>query len=276
MHAITISRSLTSTYIPAVACALAVFATTAPALSNPVPFTMDQVKSNSKNTTPSSALLQQAKDLAGHGEFEQSVQLYTDILRSHPHLPMAYIGRAKVYLELGKTELAMKDFDSAVKYDTNMNTWAIRSRGDLLQKCHRYEDAIKDYDKFLAKHPDKSVVSDRATCYMRMKKYPLAIEGFTEALKHQLAKRTHTITKRGDCYLALGQYQKALADYDSVLKEDPDGNRSQDNYAKVHEARAQCFEKLGKPDLAKKERSTAEEARREMLDLAPFTLEKKR
>lgn len=242
------------------------------ALSNPVPFTVDQVKSQA----PPTQLIKQAKDLAAHGEYEGAMQKYNDIIHKHPQAPAAYIGRAKVYLELGKSDLALKDFDSAVKYDPKMNNWALRDRGNLLQKYHRYEDAIKDFDKMLEKHPDSSMQADRATCYMRLKKYPQAIEGFTRSLNLHVSKRTHTIAKRGDCYLALGQYQKALADYDQILKEDPDGNRSQDNYAKVREGRAQCYEKLGKPELAKKERTLAAQARNELLDLAPFTSEKKR
>lgn len=285
---VSLNASASSLFATGAVALCIVFTTSLPSFSNPVPFTVDQIKAKSNgdkakaNTgnagSPSEKpeqLFKEAKNLAAHGEIEKAMQAYSEIVARYPQLPGAYLGRAKAYLELGKADLAMKDLDTAVKYDVTMNSWALRDRGNLLQKFHRYEDAIKDFDRMLAKHQDSSVYADRATCYMRLKKYSQAIEDFTHALKLRCAKRTSTLAKRGDCYLALKQHEKALSDYDSVLREDPEGDRSLDNHAKVHESRAECFQKLGKPELAKKEREIAAHARNEMIDLAPFTLEKK-
>lgn len=223
------------------------------------------------------ALIDKGFEKSGHGDMNEAMALFNQAIKLDPQAPGAYVGRGTVKLEMGKPEEALKDFDLSVKYDKDKHHWTLRHRADLLNNMHRYSKALRDYDVLVNRFHTKDSYHDRAICYLALNKPKLAIEDLNKTLEGGRGKKRHAnLERRGDAYLMAGQYQKALTDYDTILREDPEGNRSRDNWARVHQHRGEIFEKLGKHALAKKEKDIAAGYAKETMDLMPFSDYEKR
>ncbi len=221
---------------------------------------------------PTAHLIGKGDYWRGHGELEKAIALYSEAIRVDPGCGVALIGRAKSWLELGKVDKAMADCNSACKTNPPFNRQAFRARGDLYQSLHKYPEAIKDYTTFLSMNPTDGVYFNRGACHLKMNKAALAIKDFDSALAMG-AHRPMTYERRGDAYLVLKQYLKALADYDMALKIDPEGNKSKDGHELLHKNKAEIYKRMGKLDLAKKETAAAAVGRNSNLDVAPFATE---
>jgi len=94
----------------------------------------------------------QGARLFGIGDFQSAAAQFTDALRIWPEYADAYLGRGKVEVVLGKTDMAMADFGKAMSLDPALEQpytqrgmlW--RSRGDLPK-------AFADFDRSLAIQP---------------------------------------------------------------------------------------------------------------------------
>lgn len=142
------------------------------------------------------------------------------------------------------------------------------SRNDYLQRSRLYRDtaqpekAIADLSKVIEIPPSKGghidwnldqTLFDRANLYFAIRDYAHAIADYSKIIDLD-DDSEDAYQKRGDCQFALGQYKKALDDYNLALKHEVDPT------AESYSARANAYEKLGKPDLAAKDRKAALEA----------------
>ena len=94
---------------------------------------------------------------------------------------------------------------------------------------------------------------DRANLYFATRDYARAIADYSKIIELD-DDSEDAYQKRGDCQFALGQYKKALDDYNLALKHEVDPT------AESYRARANVYEKLGKLELAAKDRKSAQEA----------------
>lgn len=86
-----------------------------------------------------------------------------------------------------------------------------------------------------------------------MEKYAEAIDDFSKEIK--LNPNPQAYNDRGQCYTALGQFDKAIADHTTAISLNP-----KDDYA--YEYRADAYDKAEKPDLAKADRLSVEELKK--------------
>ncbi|MBA3991937.1 MAG: hypothetical protein C0469_00320 [Cyanobacteria bacterium DS2.3.42] len=83
-----------------------------------------------------------------------------------------------------------------------------------------------------------------------MKKYELAIADMTQSLA--LDRTPHGLMLRGNQYFALKQYKKAVDDYTEAIS-----MRSPKLQDRLFTMRADAYEKMGRFDLAKKDKKSA-------------------
>ncbi|GHT09417.1 hypothetical protein FACS189415_4760 [Bacteroidia bacterium] len=119
-----------------------------------------------------------------------------------------YNCRGNFYLNLGKIEDALKDYNKAIEIDShsmleNQNKIFYTNRGDLYFGINDLENALKDYGRAI------EIDTNYAVAYKR----------------------------KGDIFTKLGKITEALKEYEKALKIDP-------NY----EAAYNVFEKMSKPD----------------------------
>ena len=230
------------------------------------------IERKARSTTLSSSavpLTRRADFLREHGEIEEALPLYTEAIKIDSRASQAYIGRALVWEEFGKTDKALADLTAAFKLGSPFNQTAARCRGDLYQSLHRYNEAIEDYTRVISAAPTDGLYFSRGSCYLRVNKPALAVKDFDKALSigH---KRSSVYVRRGDAYYALKQDKKALADYDMTLKLDPEGNEAKDGHEHLHKCKAEIYKRMGKMNLYKKELAASSAGRNANIDLAPF------
>ena len=108
--------------------------------------------------------------------------LWTNVIEKYPSVPYAHINRASYYRDLGDFEKALQDANAGVELDDNAN--ARIQRGLILRQSGQARQAIADYTRAIELEP----------------------------------KNTQAYTNRGNAYLDMGQFQKAIKDFKFVLK----------------------------------------------------------
>lgn len=206
---------------------------------------------------------------------------YNKQIELSPRASSAYRNRSYVYRRMGRTDLAQKDL--AMVEDLRWNramgvparektpetqieecTRGLKTqpnsrelylvRGLTYKQTQKYALAVQDLTKGLSIDPEKSlrhinynmdqIYYDRANCYENLHQYNKAIADYDAILKMD-DDAEEAFLYRGDCYFKLGNYEKAVADYTETIKHDID------HLQKPYLCRAKAYEKLGKVNLAK-------------------------
>jgi len=91
----------------------------------------------------------------------------------------------------------------------------------------KYEKAIEQFtDAIHLNHSQLTeVYRQRAEAYYWLGEYPLAIEGFTEAIRLE-PEAGEVYSQRGVVYFRLGEYQRAIEDYDEAIRFDPEAGNA--------------------------------------------------
>lgn len=197
--------------------------------------------------------------------FNTGVQLYRkakmkdaivqldEAIKLDPNCSEFYFRRGDCFLELDKLNEAYTDFTKAIELEP-MHYPAYKRRGRLNYERGKLEDALKDYEraeKATSNRIEKAeIVKLKAKMHSYMKKYDLAIQDLTESIA--LDRTAHAIMLRGNQYYSMKQYKKAIDDYSEAMKFN--SPKLQD---RLFTMRADAYEKIGKLDLAKKDRKSA-------------------
>ncbi|WP_276839351.1 tetratricopeptide repeat protein [Anaerovibrio lipolyticus] len=124
-------------------------------------------------------------------------------------------------------------------YDNGCQSQAILH--DLAEACWNlgdYDNAIEWASKRIDLTNSAFAYKTRAYYYYLLEKNDLALEDAQWATM-KVKDNPGIIDTRGMIYTALGQYDKALADFNAVLK-------INDKYASAYYHRGKCYEALGK------------------------------
>ena len=98
------------------------------------------------------ALRQAATARYRSGEFEAAARLIGEALKLDPGSPELWSNRGTAQVAAGQREAALESFNRALKIRPDF-LGAIANRAHILFELQRYEDAIPDYEKLLARDP---------------------------------------------------------------------------------------------------------------------------
>lgn len=115
---------------------------------------------------------------------------------------------------------AIANFDLVIRINPHyldVHYWRAR----CYMNCGKYEEALDDFEQELLLDPQSHAQEGRGRCFERIKRYDLAIREFTKALKLRPQKADIYISRAYN-YFMLNQYREALADYDQALQLDPE------------------------------------------------------
>lgn len=152
--------------------------------------------------------------LMGKSDFNAAEQKFTRAVDIWPQLASAYLERGLARRDQQKIDEAMQDFDHALSLDSN------------LAQAH----------------------TELGVIYKERGDLQRAVNEFTQSIA--LASNTDALYQRGQLYAALGQHDKALADYDAAIQEQTDAPF-------VYRARAMSRDALGDHDGAEEDRTRA-------------------
>lgn len=147
---------------------------------------------------------------------QDAIKDISTIIKLRPQDKAYYVSRAEIYDHLGNTKAALADIETAIKLQPN---WA-RSyfiKAQIHAKQGNHKAAAEDYGRILTLNP----LDDDCLVF------------------------------RGQEYLAMKDYPKALADFNACIESSPNEARA------AYEGRAKVYEATGKLALAAKDREQA-------------------
>lgn len=167
-----------------------------------------------------------------HGAPTVAVQACTDLLRQgnldDKSKATTYINRGNAYDELGDSERALGDYDSALAINPR-DALAHRNKGATLERQRRLREAGEEFDKAIALKPDYALAyASRAdnlaargvSAATEAEGGPLlerAVADYDQAIRLGL-RDVNVYRSRGRAHAVLGQLDAAIADFTSVVE----------------------------------------------------------
>jgi len=205
--------------------------------------------------------LHQANNFVASKKLDQAEALLSNHLKAFPNDAMAYAILYTIHVNKKQTVKAIDDVTKIITLDpTNRAVYMWRAEAN--EKAQRYKQAAADYSFVLSFDPKSEYTRSsgvpldqgyfrRADAYRELHEFDQAIADYSSILKLEPTEE-EAYRFRGDCYFMKGNYQQALVDYSKSISLD---SRSAGN---TYLARAKAYEALKRPDLAEKDRSTAQ------------------
>ncbi len=241
------------------------------------------------------AHFQKAERLRSMIESQDAINEYTLALNLDPHFMLAVYGRGLAYLDLENNRKAVADLESIDKACPKYVD-ALKLAGMARCRMLDYKAAKSDYDRILLlknfafDKPDYhhvrgcdpwEILNYRAHCYLMMKQPELAKKDSDQAAKMAEAGSIHRVwalRNRARSEVLLNQNDAALSDLSSAIaltKERTDlgvrdvvgGPITPNN---LLQERAALYQKMGKNDLAQKDREASASAAGQIFGEMPF------
>jgi len=204
--------------------------------------------------TTAESLVQKKKHRQAIPYFDRAIQLAPNICRFYDERGMAY-------LDLEEDDKAFADFNTVIKLNPKYG-FAYRHRARCYFEKGNLPFAIADITTAISfetnnKWYKSELLTDRSTYHLKNKEPGKALADMTEsiALTPDIWPRYRA---RGELYVVLGQYQKAVDDYNKAF-EIASQTRKQPYLYGLHGLRARAYEKLGRKDLAAADYAKANE-----------------
>ena len=180
------------------------------------------------------------------GDYGLAIDLYTECigLGTVPQVDLAltYYGRGTAYYHSGAYDLAIADYDRALRIDPQRAD-ALVNRGVAYRDKGDYERAIEDYDRAIWLKPGSTeAFYNRGLASKSTDDYEQAIKDYDAALGldpgFAYAFRNRAVAHRDS-----GAHDRAIADYDQVIRLMPDyapayGSRGELHFYRGHFAAA--------------------------------------
>jgi tetratricopeptide (TPR) repeat protein len=155
-------------------------------------------------------------------DYDKAISLFTSAIETgdltRPNRALAYHYRGAEYLNVGRYDEAIADFDRAIMLEPVKLPTAYSDRGIAYRRKGDYAKAIADYSEAIRLWPDwHDWYLNRGLAYAANRQYAEAIADFGRALFYRPDLISAYIA-RGDAYLALDNKFEALADYRRALR----------------------------------------------------------
>ena len=149
-------------------------------------------------------------------------------------------GEGRIHEKQGRHELAIERFSEAIRRNPKIANY-YRERGSVYNYLGKHREAYADYDKALAigypvAIPRETSYSNLGRGYaaLQLGEYQRAIDDF-DAVLQVVPRASNALAWRGSAYQGLGNRPQAVADYKAALAIDPKNERARDEL-KVLEA----------------------------------------
>jgi len=141
-----------------------------------------------------------------------------------------YVGLARAQQKLFKNDLAVVNYNEAIKIDPNDYELYIQ-RGKIKIAKLEFQEAILDFNQSIGvndKNPD--AFYQRGLINKKLGQFPAALNDFNQAILLN-DRDANTIAGRAACYFAMGKYADAVRDYKNAVALRPDEKEFAKQYA---------------------------------------------
>jgi tetratricopeptide (TPR) repeat protein len=138
-------------------------------------------------------------------------------------LPVSLDMRASAYEEAKDFDRALKDRSEAVGLRPK-DTYPLAKRAQTYEKKGDWDSALADYNAWIKLKPnDSGGYSARARVYVAKKQFDLAIADLTKTITLTDAKfASPYFIQRGDIYRERNELDRAMAEYDTSIRMNPE------------------------------------------------------
>lgn len=179
-----------------------------------------------------------------------AVSKFTEAVRFQPAFGRAYVNRSSAFYQMGQYALALQDLNTAIGLEPGIASDLV-ARATVEEQIGDHRPAVRDLTQAIALAP---AIPDyhyyRAISSLRAEDYRSAIADLDECIR--LSPRSAAYHYRGVVYNRVGEYDRAAADFGNAIAMDG-ANPNPDSYKE----RAVAWTKLGKTDLALRDRAEA-------------------
>ncbi len=181
-------------------------------------------------------------------KFDLAIQMAGKALSVKKPDYQAYMERAASYSRQHKDKEALADLDKYVALH-KLKRNGYERRASILENLHLFERALADYRTMQKIHYDDAAALKEASCLDKLNKNEEAMTCLTNLLKRN-PEDDAGYEARGKVQVKLGRLKEAIADYTRAIQLIPSPT--------VYKERAAVYEKMGRKDLAEKDRHEAE------------------
>jgi tetratricopeptide (TPR) repeat protein len=186
-----------------------------------------------------------------NNELDKAIDNFTQSIVINNQFPEAYNTRGLCYGYKEEVELALADFDRAIIIDENF-VEAYVNRGSALIGKKNFDMAKADFKKAIEIDPENgSPHFHRGRVHQISEDWKSAIDDFQSAIQKGFVN-AESLYELGNSLYQNGEYSKAVQSYSVALEFDSKHHRALNN-------RALSYEKLGKNNLAEKDRKKLRE-----------------
>lgn len=163
-----------------------------------------------------------ANDFLEKRQNDLALNEFDEAVRINPNSVEARKGRADAYYFLGQSESAIADYNETINLGLK-NAEILRRRGYNYRMAQEFERAIADYDEAINQEPkNPSSFTGRCQTYFEMKNFDNAMTDCNRAIGLDPAN-ADAFQTRGNIYLAKNEANAAIADFNSAIRLQPAG-----------------------------------------------------
>lgn len=154
-------------------------------------------------------------------DFKMAIRDYSKTIELNPMADNAYLYRGMCHFSLRNWDAALSDFTRSIEVAKKLTDEHYISRAGTYAVLGKYNEALKDINKAIAINPKSGqAYIFKAGLQIELGNAKEAILAYEKAIP--LHKKNDFIYElRGYSYNAIGQYEKAIEDFDIALKGTP-------------------------------------------------------
>ncbi|HEY9777228.1 MAG TPA: tetratricopeptide repeat protein [Planktothrix sp.] len=176
-------------------------------------------------------------------DFQGAINILTRGTKVEPKRPEFYCLLSEAHVGLGDPKGALADLNQAIVLQPNCEAYYAK-RAEAYEGLGEHDKAIQDYSKAIR-------------LFAPVKTTPTAPANPSDKGMYRL------VSERGTVYERTGKFQNAIDDYTTYLCAP---RQYQANSLRILQSRAECYDKIGKHDLAAKDRAAAANHKGDVLE----------
>ena len=148
----------------------------------------------------------------------RAIDRLTTMIKANPTAAL-YSGRADIWEKLGELDIAIADYNEAIRLAPSASNY--NNRGNAWLSKQDYDKAIRDYDEAIRLDPKfKAAHNGRGSAWLSKQENDKAIRDYDEAIRLD-PKDAYAYYNRGNVWKSKQDYDKAIRDYDEAIRLDP-------------------------------------------------------
>lgn len=173
---------------------------------------------------------------ADNGDLELALSDFNEALRLDPTYARGYASRCKTYRLKGELDMALADCNKALEVDPDY-AWAYSQRGLVYKDRDELDEALADYDRATRISPDYAwPYNHRGAIFADKGKMDEALEQFSKAIELFSDPKDQAVAYRNRCntYRLKKDFDRALTDCDQATELDPTNILAYDHRASIY------------------------------------------